>query len=76
MSRRRPVAEVVPGMRVLRHGKGFPFGNGLGSAGVLKKWRDYCVSAPAEVSACTILPFGAPVIIQVPTQGPERWTTE
>ena len=53
------------GVRIVRNGKGFPFGNGVGnSAEVLKRFRDYCLRAPNEVSAATILPFGVPIMVQ------------
>lgn len=56
---------IYGGMRIIRNGKGFPFGNGVGnSVELLKRWRDYCLRAPNEVSAATIMPFGAPIMVQ------------
>lgn len=56
--------KVHGGMRILRNGKGFPFGNTLGHAECVKRWRDYCLNAPDEVSSNLILPAGAPVHVQ------------
>jgi hypothetical protein len=60
--------KVHGGMRILRNGKGFPFGNKLGHAECVKCWRDYCLSAPDEVSSNLILPAGAPVRLADPSE--------